>query len=124
MEGRAIPGDGLEHERDYIEERLEDASDVNQYAEEDQRLQQEVRDLQALTEQGGTAGGNAGPSATGGESTADQGGTSTDAERMRLRQGTQLEATAGSQVDLDQQPPEAEARAQHVDRIREGLTSG
>ena len=124
MEGRAIPGDGLEHERDYIEERLEDASDVNQYAEEDQRLQQEVRDLQALTEQGGTAGGNAGSSATGGESTADQGGTSTDAERMRLRQGTQLEATAGSQVDLDQQPPEAEARARHVDRIQEGLTSG
>ena len=124
MEGRAIPGDGLEHERDYIEERLEDASDVNQYAEEDQRLQQEVRDLQALTEQGGAAGGNAGSSATGSESTDDQGGTSTDAERMRLRQGTQLEATAGSQVDLDQQPPEAEARAQHVDRIREGLTSG
>ncbi len=124
MEGRAIPGDGLEHERDYIEERLEDASDVNQYAEEDQRLQQEVRDLQALTGQGGTAGDNAGSSATGGESSADQGGTSTDAERMRLRQGTQLEATAGSQVDLDQQPPEAEARAQHVDRIREGLTSG
>ena len=124
MEGRAIPGDGLEHERDYIEERLEDASDVNQYAEEDQRLQQEARDLQALTGQGGAAGGNTGSSATGSESTADQGGTSTDAERMRLRQGTQLEATAGSQVDLDQQPPEAEARARHVDRIREGLTSG
>ena len=124
MEGRPLHGEGLEHERNYIEERLEDAGDVDEYAEAAQRLRQEQRDIQALTGQGGADEGNAGSSSTGGESAADQGGTSTDAERMRLRQGTQLEATAGSQVDLDQQPPEAEARAQHVGRIRDGLTSG
>ena len=124
MEGRPLHGEGLEHERDYIEERLEDAGDVDEYTEEAQRLRQETHDLQALTGEGGTARANAGSSSTSGESAADQGGTSTDAERLRLRQGAQLEATAGSQVDLDQQPPEAEARARHVDRIQEGLTSG
>jgi hypothetical protein len=123
VEGRPLHGEGLEHERDYIEERIEDAGDVDEYTEAAQTLKQEQRDLQALAGQGGAAGGNAGSTATEDAGAGDQGGTSTDAERMRLRQGTQLEATSGSQIDLDQQPPEAEARAQHVDRLREGLSS-
>jgi len=38
MRSREIHGDGLEHEADYVRERLEDASDTGDYAAASERL--------------------------------------------------------------------------------------
>ncbi len=48
MEGRRIPGSGLEHEQEYIAERLEQAGDVDEYAAAAQRLKQEATALEQL----------------------------------------------------------------------------
>ncbi len=116
MESRGIHGEGLEHERDYIEERIDDAGDTGDYAAASEKLKQEERDLAAM------AGGQ-GASKADGDSGALRREADVGGDRLQHRQGAQLEATSRSQVDLDQQPPEAEASAGTVDRIREGLGS-
>lgn len=51
MEGRRIEGEGLEHEQDYIRERLEYAGDVDEYTEAANTLRQQAKDLTALLQQ-------------------------------------------------------------------------
>lgn len=112
MRSREIHGDGLSHEADYVRERLEDASDTSDYAAASDKLKEELRDLQSINS------GQAPPTQEAG-SEAGEASASTDEERMRLRQGSALDVTSNSVVDVEQQPPEAEARAAVTGRINE-----
>ena len=112
MRSREIHGDGLEHEADYVRERLNDASDTNEYAAASERLEEELRDLQTINSEPDRPAQSSGspPAAA---------SVSTDEERMSLRQGGALDATNNSPVDPEQQPPEAEARAGITERINQ-----
>ena len=112
MRSREIHGDGLEHEADYVRERLEDASGTSEYAAASDRLEQELQDLQAInSEQDRSAHSSEAPSTTA--------SASTDEERMSLRRGGALDATNNSPVDAEQLPPESEARAGITERINQ-----
>lgn len=113
MRSREIHGDGLEHEADYVRERLENASDTSDYAAASERLKDELSDLQSINS-------GQGQPAHGSESPAAEASASTDEERMRLRQGGELDVTTNSVVDVEQHPPEAEARAGVTGRINRG----
>ena len=52
-QGRRIHGEGLEHEQDYIEERITYAGNTDEYAEAAKRLEQEAADLERLNRQRG-----------------------------------------------------------------------
>ena len=108
MEGRRIHDEGLEHEQDYVQERIEQTSDSDEFAEAAQRLRDEVQDLEGST-------GNPGASGAEPELNALRRQATTPVERMEVRQGGELDASRGSPVDPEQQPPEAEARTRVVD---------
>ena len=114
MESREIRGEGVDHEQDWIQERLVDASHTDEYAEAAETLKDQARDLQSLTAQGAPSGG---------EPNLDV--LSADAQlpvdRMQLRQGGEAGAS-DSPIDLNQQPPEAEARARSTARTGGGET--
>lgn len=55
MEGRRIGGEGVDHEQEYVAERLEQAGDVEDYAEAAEQLKRQAQDLQKLTGQGDPA---------------------------------------------------------------------
>ena len=116
MESRRIPGEGIEHEENWIEERLEDASDVDEFAVASQKLKQEARDLQNLTAGQGNQG-----------STSSQDPLIAEAnlpvDRMQARQGAGLDASASSQRDPNQAPPESEARSATTERLTPGTGS-
>ena len=112
-EGRQIGGEGLDHEQEYIRERIEQAGDTDEYAEASRQLQDEVRDLNNLT-----SGQGQSPVEPGLEALDRQANLPT--EGMELRQGAELDASRGSLVDPQQLPPDAEARA----RIRRGVGGG
>ena len=114
MEGRRIGGEGLEHEQKYIRERIEQAGDTDEYAEAAEVLEEEVRDLEVLedrVEAGGAQPGNL-------EELREE--ANLPGDRSATRQGADLDALQGSQVDLEQQPPDAEARARLTDRLEGG----
>ncbi len=48
MNERPIKGEGIAHEQDYIEERLEDAGDVTQFAQDSKKLKQDEQDIERL----------------------------------------------------------------------------
>ncbi len=48
--GRRIRGEGLEHEQDYIQERLTHAGTTAEYAEAADQLERAARDLERLNE--------------------------------------------------------------------------
>jgi len=52
-QGRRIRGEGLEHEQDYIEERMTYAGNTDEYAEAADRLAQEAADLERLNRERG-----------------------------------------------------------------------
>jgi hypothetical protein len=52
-QGRRIRGEGLEHEQDYIEERMTYAGNTDEFAEAAKRLEQEAADLERLNRQRG-----------------------------------------------------------------------
>ncbi len=109
-EGRPIHGKDVEENlEDYVKERMEYASDSDEYAKIDHELKQELADLEAL--QAERAGDDPRHNI---EAVIEE--TEARIDRLRKSMG-QLEATSGSQVDLEQTPPEAEARAQVTDRI-------
>ena len=113
MEGRPIRGEGVDHEQDYIRERIEQAGDTDEYAEASRVLQDEVRDLQSLSS--GTDQADASPAL---ETLQQQ--ASTPIGRQEFRQGAELDASSGSQVDVEQNPPEAEAQARTVGQLGGG----
>ncbi len=88
----------------YIEERLTTGTQADQLEDQTRALEQATADLEALRQE------RSGP-----QPRADIDALIEQAElrieRMKLRQGAERAATPGSQVDLDQTPPEAEARA-------------
>lgn len=49
MRSQHIPGDGIEHEQNYIEERMVNAGKTNELAAQSEQLKDEVRDLQNLS---------------------------------------------------------------------------
>lgn len=54
-DGRRIKGEGLEHEQDYIEERLTYSSSTNEYAEAAEQLKRDSEEIDRLTrERGGS----------------------------------------------------------------------
>ena len=112
-EGRQIGGEGLDHEQEYIRERIEQAGDTDEYAEASRQLQDEVRDLNNLTS------GQGQPQVEPGLEALDR-QANLPTEGMELRQGAELDAGRGSLVDPQQLPPDAEARA----RIRRGVGGG
>ncbi len=114
MESRGMRGDGLEHEQDYIQERLENASQSDEYAEAARRLEDESRDLQAMMDGRDSGGGE--PNVEALENDAQL-----PVDRMQLRQGGAIGAS-DSPVDLNQQPPEAEARSRTVAGTGGGAT--
>ncbi len=54
MESRRIPGEGLEHEQNYIEERLIDASNMDELAAQSEQLKAELSDLRSQSSQDST----------------------------------------------------------------------
>ncbi|MBA3944509.1 MAG: hypothetical protein H0X37_08110 [Herpetosiphonaceae bacterium] len=58
MNERPIRGEGIANEQDYIEERLEDAGDVKDYARAGQQLKQEEQEIERLESQIETKPGN------------------------------------------------------------------
>jgi len=104
MEGRRIHGEGLDHEQDYVRERIEQAGDTDELAAASERLQQELQDLGASGEAQQTQ-----------SSDIDVGALQTQAvtpvEQGELRQAGSLDAAQQGAVDPDQLPPTAEARS-------------
>jgi len=49
MRSQQIPGDGIEHEQNYIEERMINAGKTDELAANAEQLKDEVRDLQNLS---------------------------------------------------------------------------
>jgi len=114
MEGRRIRGEGLEHEQDYIRERLEQAGDVDEYTEAAEVLEQESKDLQSLENRSEQ------PGRSGDTSTLRQTATM-PVEQDELRQGAALNVSSGSSgADPQQLPPDAEARGQVVSQLDGG----
>ena len=114
MESRGMRGEGLEHEQDYIQERLVNASQTDEYAEAARTLEDERRELDALMARRGAT--DAEPNL---EALINDAQLRVD--RMQLRQGGEIGA-ADSPVDLNQQPPEAEARARTSSQMGGGAT--
>lgn len=117
MDSRRIPGEGVEHEQDYIEERLEDAGDVDELEAQSRKLREEARDLQHLDQGLEHPAGQSNPQGLPDEAQVGDG-------RMQMRpQGAQLEPSSRSGVDLDQLPPEAEARSRVTQDLDQGYGS-
>ena len=107
-EGRRLRGEGLENLEDYIEERATYASDSDELAEANRTLEQELADLQNLHQERSQA--NARPNV---DALINEAQLRVD--RMRQGQGAGALATdAGSTVDFDKLPPDAEARSRVV----------
>lgn len=109
MDSRSIPGDGIAHEENWIEERLIDASSTDEYAAAAEQLKQEVQDLRNLTGGGSNAG--AAPS---------QSGNAVMSDRASVTPSDTLDPGRGSVMDPEQQPPEAEARATVTSHLPDG----
>jgi len=139
MDSRRVHGEGLSHEQDYVRERLEDAGDVDEYAAADEKLRQEVRDLEHLTSGSQSADGiqpdlrvlhdndmsTTPPAVTDGvqpDLRALHDEAEMPTERMEHRQGSALGTAANSQVDATHQVPDAEARARTVQQSGGGTT--
>jgi hypothetical protein len=101
MESRRIPGRGIEHEQNYIEERMIDASNTDELAAQNEQLKDELRDLQGLTASRQSAEASEDALTTAADRPLDDGEMASEA------------ATAASvgPVDVEQLPPSAEARA-------------
>jgi hypothetical protein len=110
-EGRPIHGkDFEENMEDYIQERMTDASDSDEYAELDRTLEQELADLKALQAERSRPDARPNIDALIAEA---------QSRVDRVRQGSgQFQATGGVKADPEQMPPEAEARSRTTDRIR------
>ena len=119
MEGRRIKGDGIEHEQDYIKERIEQAGDTDEYAEAADVLEDELQDLKALNAQGGQTG----QSGASGAGNAVRETANIPVAGDELRQGAALDITTNSVVDTRQLPPDAEARSRTTSQL-EGGTGG
>ncbi len=104
MDSRSVPGEGITHEQNWVEERLTEATNTDEFAAAADRLEQEVRDLQAPATGGGAGGA---VSATGPSDIQNQ----SRGDRMSVRTDAHLDPGRGGQIDPDQAPPEAEARA-------------
>jgi len=111
MESRRIPGDGIEHEQNWIEERLIDASNTDELAEASERLEEAVQDMHAA----GT-GGVQQPVAGGAAVQSNQVG----GDRMATQGGDQLDPARASSLDPEQLPPENEARARITSHLADG----
>lgn len=108
-EGRPLHGDGMENLQDYVQERLTYASDSDEYAEANQRLQQQLADLEALQQERGRP-----------EARPDIDALINEAQLNvdRLRgNAAGIETGSGSQVDFDKLPPDAAARDSLTDRL-------
>jgi hypothetical protein len=107
MRSQHIPGDGVEHEQNYIEERMINAGKTNELAAQSEQLEDEVRDLQNL-------------------STNRSSGSSQEASSDALRAtanmptgsgdviGESRAAAPGAPVDGEQLLPTSEARSRVV----------
>ena len=118
MDGRRIRGDGLDHEQDYVRERIEQVGGTDDYAEAAETLEDELEDIDAARR--GAPQGSQGddPSLAQLRKMADM-----PVERGELRQGDALDVTTSSVVDVQQLPPEAEARSRTKSQL-EGGTGG
>lgn len=107
MEGRRLRGEGIENIQDYIEERMTEAGDVDEIAESNEQLEEELRDLRGLEQQ---------PSSDVLETTANSSVGSAESPNEA--------ATAASvgPVDPEQLPPVSAARSQVVNDAGGGET--
>jgi len=113
MEGRRIRGDGIDHEQDYVRERIEQTAGTADYAEAADTLKEELRDLTSPPAQAAGAADAVDTDRLQREATL-------PTEGMDVRLGDALDATVNTPFDPEQQPPEAEARA----RVTTGLEGG
>ncbi len=118
MDGRRIRGDGLDHEQDYVRERIEQVGGTDDYAEAAETLEDELEDIDAA-QRGAPQG-----SQEDDQSLAQlRQMANMPVERGELRQGDALDVTTNSVVDVQQLPPEAEARSRTKSQL-EGGTGG
>ena len=118
MDGRRIRGDGLDHEQDYVRERIEQVGGTDDYAEAAETLEDELKDIDAA-QRGAPQG-----SQEDDQSLAQlRQMANMPVERGELRQGDALDVTTSSVVDVQQLPPEAEARSRTKSQL-EGGTGG
>ena len=104
MDSERIPGSGIEHEQNYIQERMINASDVDELGEQNEKLKDELRDL------------------NGASSTRSDVSSSNDALKNVANEPT-VQSDVGSQArtnasvgptDAEQLPPISSARSQVV----------
>ena len=118
MDGRRIRGDGLDHEQDYVRERIEQVGGTDDYAEAAETLEDELEDIDAARRGAPQGSQEEDPSLAQLRKMADM-----PVERGELRQGDALDVTTSSVVDVQQLPPEAEARSRTKSQL-EGGTGG
>jgi len=116
MEGRRIRGDGIDHEQDYVRERIEQTAGTADYAEAADTLEKELHDLTSPPARDAGAADTVDTDLLQSEATL-------PTEGMDVRLGDALEPTANSSVDPEQLPPDAEARARVTAGIGDSGTS-
>ncbi len=115
MDGRRIRGDGLDHEQDYVRERIEQVGGTDDYAEAAEVLEEELEDIDAARGEARQGSQEQDPSLAQLRQIADM-----PVERGELRQGEALDVTTSSAVDVQQLPPEAEARSRTKSQLEGG----
>lgn len=112
MEGRRIRGDGIDHEQDYVRERIEQTAGTADYAEAADTLEEELHDLASPPAREASAADAVDTDRLQREATL-------PTEGMDARLGDALDPTTNSPVDPEQLPPDAEART----RVTAGIES-
>ncbi len=115
MDGRRIRGDGLDHEQDYVRERIEQVGGTDDYAEAAEVLEEELEDIDAARGEARQGSQEQDQSLAQLRQMADM-----PVERGELRQGEALDVTTSSAVDVQQLPPEAEARSRTKSQLEGG----
>ncbi len=113
MEGRRIRGERIDHEQDYVRERIEQTGGTADYAEAADTLKEELHDLTSPSQGDTTPAGSADT-----DMLRSEAGVPT--EGMDVRLGDALDPTTNSPIDPEQLPPDAEARA----RVTAGMEGG
>lgn len=110
MEGRRIHGDGLDHEQDYVRERIEQTAGTADYAEAADTLKEELHDITSPPARGANAADLV-------DTDQLQSAATVPTEGMDVRLGDALDATANTPFEPEQLPPDAEART----RVQAGV---
>jgi hypothetical protein len=114
MRSREIHGEGVDHEQDYVQERIVNASDTKEYGTAAEELEEELHDLRSAEGQS--------PSETAElQSEAINRTAVMPTDRMDFQQGDDLDPARASSMDPEQQPPTAEARTRTARQFKPNL---